>query len=80
MSMPLLSAVRIDTLEKLKIALTEFEALLISNTTVPKSPSSNKKSVAEPYNRSTKYWQYAADASSAFLKFYHFVFFLAKAP
>lgn len=77
--MPFRSVIRIDTLEKLKIALTEFEALLISNRAIPK-PSSNKKSAVEPYNRNAYYWQYAADASGAFLNFYLFVFSLAKAP
>jgi len=71
---------RIDTLDKLGVALAEHEALLILNGPAPKPPKSSKKSVVEPYNKMLNYWGYAADVPSAFLKFYTFVFSLAKAP
>ena len=71
---------RIDTLDKLGVALAEHEALLISNRPAPKPPASSKKSVVEPYNKTLNYWGYAADVPRAFLKFYTFVFSLAKAP
>lgn len=70
---------RIDTLDKLNIALAEHEALLILKDPV-QTPASNTHPSSEPYNRHGTYWHWAANPSRSFREFYRFVFALAKAP
>jgi hypothetical protein len=61
---------RIDTLEKLALALTEHEGQLIFDKSLPV-----KGGTSDPYNRHALY---AGDISGAFNNFYKFVFSLAK--
>jgi len=71
-----LHALKIDTLDKLRIALKEHEDLLIYSK--PPIPPTTKGFATDPYNRNHKYAGYSLDPEQAFDRLYAYVFSLAK--